>query len=307
MNSATEPPGWIGPVIAFLEANLPARGRKGEWDHMFSSAFQMACMALRALGQADETPGGAVRRATPALPERLPRWDDICVAVLGLAVQNRLIVYHLRDGVAPPAPRAGSFIIRRIGAPPPPGPNIAPGPGSGPARAGEELMPMLEALGLVAGGAWTAAAETVLWREAPRAWDIDFIADARFLAAVDTAVSTAPIDIRADLSRLIRIGKADVADHQARIVQAVAQMRARLGDSASQQPIPDDADARRSVEFHRRDNLDWLFFRRWRLADGWLDPAQGPVALEIFHDPLAIALRRAVMRRLHPEAPFAAG
>ena len=71
------------------------------------------------------------------------------------------------------------------------------------------------------------------------------------------------------------------------------------------QPIPDDAQARRSVESGRRNALDWLFFRRWRLSDGWLSPARGPVALEIFHDPLAIAMRRAVMRRLHPEAPFA--
>lgn len=340
MRSGTEPPGWIGPVIAFLEANLPAMGRNGEWDHMFSSPFQMACMALCALGQADETPVGAVRRANPAFPERLPRWDDICIAVLGLAVQNRLIDYHSRDGVAPPAPesdiasspgigpdRAGggpsserearglvaggrwtlvAENINRRKAPPSGVPNIASGRGTGPAWAADSLVPVLEALGLVAGGAWTAVAETVLWREDMLTGEIDFAADARFLAAVDTAVATAPADIRAELAGLSRIGEADVSGHQARIAQAAAEMGARLGERASQQPVPDGAAARHAVEFHRRDDLDWLFFRHWRLSDGWLDPALGPVALEIFNDPLAIAMRRAVMRRLHPEAPFAA-
>lgn len=307
MRSGTEPPGWIGPVIAFLEANLPAGGRNGEWDHMFSSPFQMACMALVALGQADETAWGAIRRANPVLPDRMPRWDDICIAVLGLGCQNGLLDYRLRDGVDPPAPRAGTFVVRRIGAPPPPpAPNIAPGIGTGPAHASADLLLVLDHLGLVAQGSWTSAAEAVLWREAPRAWAIDFAADPRFLAAIETAVATVPGDIRAELARLTRIGAADLAEHQAQIARAVDEMRARFGELARHQPIPDEAQARRSVESGRRNALDWLFFRRWRLSDGWLSPARGPVALAIFHDPLAIALRRAVMRRLHPEAPFAA-
>lgn len=295
---------WAGPVIDFLMRHNHTDGVPGEWRHAFMSAPQMACMALVALGQADETAWGAIRRANPVLPDRMPRWDDICIAVLGLGCQTGLLDYRLRDGVEPPAPRAGTFVVRRIGAPPP-APNVAPGIGTGPAHASADLLPVLDHLGLVAQGSWTSAAETVLWREAPRAWAIDFAADPRFLAAIETAVATVPGDIRAELARLSRIGAADLAEHQAQIARAVDEMRARFGEHARHQPIPDDAQARRSVESGRRNALDWLFFRRWRLSDGWLSPARGPVALEIFHDPLAIAMRRAVMRRLHPEAPFA--
>ncbi|MEO1200690.1 MAG: hypothetical protein AAFX39_15940 [Pseudomonadota bacterium] len=46
-----------------------------------------------------------------------------------------------------------------------------------------------------------------------------------------------------------------------------------------------------------------LFFRRWRLDDGWLSPQAAEQALEIFHDPLAIAMRRAVVEGLYAEAP----
>lgn len=296
MTSATEPPVWIGPVMAFLEANLPARGRNGEWDHMFSSVFQMVCMALCALGQADETPVGAVRRATPALPERLPRWDDICIAVLGLAVQNRLIDYHSRDRVAPPKPQpdlasspgsgparaAGGRVPEREARDPVAGgrwtlaaenmprhkaphkgvPNIALGRATCSAWAADSLVPVLEALGLVAGAAWTAAAETVLWREDMLGGKIDVTTDARFLAAVETAVSTAPADIRAELARLTRIDAADVTEHQAPIAEAVADTHARTGERAGQQLSPDGAAARQAVEFFRRDALDLVFFRR---------------------------------------------
>lgn len=61
--------------------------------------------------------------------------------------------------------------------------------------------------------------------------------------------------------------------------------------------------ARRGVAFCRAFELDWLFFRRWRLPDGWLEPDPPERALEIFHDPLAIAMRKGVVGRLWPELP----
>jgi hypothetical protein len=60
---------------------------------------------------------------------------------------------------------------------------------------------------------------------------------------------------------------------------------------------------RRSLAFQRRDKLDWIFFRRWRISDGWLTTEQAKLALEIFHDPLAIQMRRAVVEHLYPENP----
>jgi pellino protein len=39
-----------------------------------------------------------------------------------------------------------------------------------------------------------------------------------------------------------------------------------------------------------------MFYRRWRLSDGWLSAEESQRALEIFHDPLAQNMRRAVIR-----------
>ncbi len=60
---------------------------------------------------------------------------------------------------------------------------------------------------------------------------------------------------------------------------------------------------KRSLVSVRRDELDSIFFRRWRLPDGWLTKKQAERALEIFHDPLAEQMRRAVIGRLHPNQP----
>lgn len=53
--------------------------------------------------------------------------------------------------------------------------------------------------------------------------------------------------------------------------------------------------ARANVEQNRSGELDWLFYRRWRLSDGWLSDEASQRALEIFHDPLAQNMRRAVI------------
>ncbi|RWX13631.1 DUF2442 domain-containing protein [Rhizobium hidalgonense] len=89
-----EPPPalWLGPVIEFLSDNLPG-SRKSGWDHGFITAYQIACEALVALGQADETAHGAIPRDNPALPEILPPWDDLATAVIFLAAQNGLITF----------------------------------------------------------------------------------------------------------------------------------------------------------------------------------------------------------------------
>lgn len=54
MTGNSEPDEWAGPTIAFLRQHLP-RAEEGEgWAHMFSSAYQISCEALIALGEADE-------------------------------------------------------------------------------------------------------------------------------------------------------------------------------------------------------------------------------------------------------------
>ncbi|NJS40549.1 MAG: hypothetical protein HC783_17860 [Rhodobacteraceae bacterium] len=51
----------------------------------------------------------------------------------------------------------------------------------------------------------------------------------------------------------------------------------------------------------RGNALDWIFFRHWRLGRGWLDETDAGRALHIFHDRLAITMRRAVVARLYPD------
>lgn len=56
------------------------------------------------------------------------------------------------------------------------------------------------------------------------------------------------------------------------------------------------ARAHASVEHNRSNQLDWLFYRRWRLSDGWLSDEESQRALKIFLDPLARNMRRAIIR-----------
>jgi hypothetical protein len=299
---------WPAEVIGFLSRTLPARGASEGWQDMALTAYQVGCMALVALGQADETAWGAVPRDNPRLPPVLPRWDDVCVAVLRLARQQNLLAYRLPDGGVPQRATGGDgFVVVRVDAPPPPAPNVAAAHGLGPARAAPEVLSVLGALGLVDRGAWTAAAETVLWRDQPKAWNLDVPSDLRFVEAVERALATMPDGVGAEMDRLVTITEEDVAAAVARSAAAHEEARARYGPKARIGGSPFTAErARRSLEFRRRNDLDWVFFRRWRLADGWLSPREADRALEVFHDRLAIAMRRAVMARRHPGLPFLA-
>ncbi|MBV0893491.1 hypothetical protein KTN05_16980 [Paracoccus sp. Z118] len=100
--------GWPDSVIAFIRQNLPGDGMAHGWDHRHITAYQIGCEALAALGQAVETGRGARPLAHPRLPEVLPRWDDICVAVLKLARQQDLLSYRLPDGRRYPNTPPGS-------------------------------------------------------------------------------------------------------------------------------------------------------------------------------------------------------
>lgn len=294
---------WTTDVITFLSQNIPGSDDVG-WEHMSSSAFEMGCEALVALGQAEETDRGAIPRKDPRLPNVLPRWDDISIAVVKLAVQQNLLEYRLPDGSVPPPRRGWTVVVK--GAPPPPAPNISVVPGMGPAYAKPDALSVLRVLGLIAEGRWTASAECLFWREAPGEWGIDFKSDPRFAHAVDRAVDVIPNDIRTKLDALVTISEADIAAMLALYADSYEKASAKRGPNSVIRSVNTNEQALKQLEFRRRLDLDWLFFHRWRLAEGWLTPAEAKRALPIFNDNLAIGMRRAVIARCYPEFPFLA-
>lgn len=295
------PATWMPPVIRFIEASLPVLDPRGEeWDHMFTTAYQCGCEALIALGQAEETGRGARPLAHPRLPDILPRWDDICVTVLSLAHQRGLLSYRLPDGCE--SPETAAWWGRRKGAVMPP-PNIMTSHGLGPAWAAPEVLPVLCALGLVGDNCWTPAAEPVLWREDPPEWHLDITADHRFRQALDRAIDEMPDDIRRKLDRLVTITEADVTEGLIRREAHQEGLRAEHGaNRVICLPLTRDS-VRQGLVFLRIHELDWLFFSNWRLADGWLSLPERQRAMEIWHDSLAIRMRRAVVSRLYPDRP----
>ncbi|MEM9147862.1 MAG: hypothetical protein AAGC57_16890 [Pseudomonadota bacterium] len=287
----------VPDVVRFASRHLPARGDQDGWDHHFSTAYQIGCSVLVALGHATETVWGAVPRAISEPPSALPRWDDVCLSVLWLAEQQRRLVYRLPDGRLPRRPTV--WIVQPKPRPPP-APNIAAAHGLGPAHAAEDVLVLLQALGLVADGRWTAPSETVLWRTQPQAWGLDVVSEMRFVEATEQAVRTAPKDIWAQMSALVTISQADIAETIAQRRKALEETRVKHGPMARLSKPLDRDGALRGLVFQRQNQLDWRFFRGWRLAGGWLSSAEAARALPIFHDQLAIAMRRAVVPRLFP-------
>ncbi|WP_258551973.1 hypothetical protein [Paracoccus versutus] len=286
-------------MIRFIEANLPTLDRKGgEWDHMFTTPYQFGCEALIALGQAEETGRGARPLAHPRLPDILPRWDDICVTVLSLAHQRGQLSYRLPDGCE--SPEAAAWWGRRAGAVLPP-PNIMAAHRLGPAWAALQVLSVFRALGLVGSGQWAAAAEPLLWREEPPEWGLDIAADPRFQLALERAVIEMPADIRHELDRLVTITEADMTEGLIRREAHQKGLRTEHGaNRVICLPLTRES-VRQGLIFLRIHDLDWLFFSNWRLSDGWLSPSERKRAMEIFHDSLAIRMRRAVVRQLYPD------
>ena len=289
-------------VIDFLKLTLPGSDSQGEWFHYFASAYQIGTSALVALGQADETPVGAVERKAARLPPELPRWDDICIAVLWLAQQQNLLEYLHPDGRVLPL-KVGNWLIVQAVAAHPRKANINSAHGLGPAFAAPEVCAVLDSLGVVADGKWTATAETLLWRCEPPEWTMEFGHDDRFAVAVKRAIAEIPDAIRKEISDLVMISEEVVMASIAQRQESKVEARNKLRSNSPVVSVFTQEDALRGLEFHRRHQLDWLFFRKWRLEDGWLNAMEQKRALEIFHDPVAIAMRRAVLGRLYPDLP----
>lgn len=300
---------WAPMVIDFLSNNLPKDCDNGGWNDMASTAYQIGCEALAALGYAKVTDRGAIPLANPALPNSFPRWDDICVAVLWLAEQQNKLSYRLADGSRQPSrPDASGLTIRLSGEQHHlPAPNVASNGKMGPAYVHCDLLPVLLKLGLIKDGHWADRAEMVLWREQPDAWALDISIDPRFLVAVQDAVDTLPCDIRKEIDGLVLVSDEDIGIPIARNQTDMEKLLATLKPDARIRQLTAPEEIRCGLVFQRRSELDSIFFRRWRLSDGWLTIEQAKLALEIFHDPLAIQMRCAVLGHLHPEYPEFSG
>lgn len=98
----------------------------------------------------------------------------------------------------------------------------------------------------------------------------------------------------------MRISAADVAACVAESERAHEELAIRFGRPSPTAPYTTEQ-ARRSLLFRRENDLDWVFFRHWRLGRGWLDEDQSRRRLDIFHDGVAVAMRKAVVARLYPD------
>lgn len=276
---------WPSAAVELLSHNIPRDLERPGWNDFALSAYQMGCEALVALGYAEPTACGARPLSEPRLSDPLPRWDDVCCSVLGLAAQNGLLRYvgpntHARSTTSP---GANPYVP------------IAPAHGLGSAVVTPEVASVLEVLNLVSRGYWSAAAELVLWRDQPREWQMDIASDPRFVAAVDVAAATMPETIRRSFDRLTTITDSEIADclDRERIRQSDQTCRGLTLHVAS---LPrTSAEAKERIAFARTGELDWLFFRQWRLGQGWLNPDDAACAIAIFHDPLAMAVRHGVV------------
>jgi hypothetical protein len=294
---------WAKPVGEYLGSALPTNKERGGWYDLASSSWQFGCSALAALGLAERTDWGALPLAKPIEPDMPPRWDDICVVVLAVLAQRREITYRRADGSVYTPPKGRGYMDWTIvypegQEPKTPAPNIAAGHGCGPAHILDDHLALLESLGLVANGAWTPDAEMVMWRKQPHAWDLNVIEDTRFDDGLAHCLETMPQDVVEAMSNLANITAEDVA-------AAVARQEAANADLIAQYPLQARFDRTvtcdqefRGLVLIAENQMNDLFFNGWRLEDGWLTDTEKRRALPLFHDPLAIQMRRAAFTEM---------
>ncbi|MBY3176546.1 hypothetical protein HFO27_18155 [Rhizobium leguminosarum] len=256
---------WAVPVIEFFRFTLP-RAPNGNWEHHFIAAHEVACQALAMLGQANVIDGGAKPVSDPVLPAILPRWDDIATAVVWAAGQSGLLRYRRRGrtGLG-----KGSSRLPRA--------NIRAGYGCPPAYLGVEAFPALQSLGLISDLGWTAAAETILWRDDPYEAGMNFAKDNRFIEALDVAQTSVPEEIAAEIRDIAAMPVSEAAG---------------LVDFARRYAHHDTTKHEALVFLQDRSRrlLSALFAKRWRLGDGWLSAEQCKRALFLELDPLSIQM-----------------
>ncbi len=278
---------WPALVVQFLSNNLPGSPATG-WYHDFSTAYQIGCETLIALGQAVDTSIGAIPVKTPRFPDVLPRTDDIAVAVIYLATQNGLLTFPSHQmTIQSQKPSNGKSRA------------LPQESGAWTALAHPQTVEVLRSLGMIEKDRWTGPAETIWWREDPSEWALQFESDFRFEAAVNHACECIPDHIRAAMNEIIEISDEDIKSHSLAGADHVTEDTARIARLAPKTR----EEIVRTIRWIRSKDFDCLFYKYWRLNDGWLSTDAAGRALEIFNDPLAISMRKAVVRRLFPKSP----
>ncbi|MES5100018.1 DUF2442 domain-containing protein [Agrobacterium sp. BA1120] len=278
---------WPALVVKFLSSNLPGSRASG-WYHDFLTAYQIGCETLVALGQAIDTSTGAQAVEKPRFPELLPRPDDVAVAVIYLATQNGLITFpsSRKSAHSQTSPSGHDFIPFSEG-------------GAWIAHVHPQVVVVLRSLGMLEGDKWTGSAETIWWREDPSEWRLHFERDARFEAAVKNACERIPDHIKDAMRGILEISNDDIAIHRSPDTNYASD---DIATTALYPPETHDEVIQR-IRYIRSKDFDCLFYKYWRLNDGWLSNEDAGRALDIFNDPLAISMRKAVVRRLFPDSP----
>lgn len=124
--------------------------------------------------------------------------------------------------------------------------------------------------------------------------------DSRFVDALTNTCETIPTDIRDELAHLTAITAADIQAGMAQGKASSIEMRARFGPKTKLVAPRTEDQIRSGIAYSRSSSIDWFFFRRWRMSDGWLPSGEASSALGIFHDPLAMEMRRHVILKLWP-------
>ncbi|MGM4909360.1 hypothetical protein [Rhizobium sp. 768_B6_N1_8] len=256
---------WAVPAIEFFRFTLP-RAPNGNWEHLNIAAHEVACQALMMLGHATVIDGGAISVTDPGLPATLPRWDDIATAVIWAASHSGLLRYR-RRGRTGFGKRSSRF----------PRANIPAGYGCPPAYLGAEAFPALESLGLISERSWTAAAETILWRDDPYEAGMNFWKDKRFIEALEFALKSVPEEIVAKINDIAAMPASEAAQ-----LVDFARRYAHL-DVTKDEALVFLQDGSRRLLSH-------LFAKRWRLDDGWLSAEECKRSLFLELDPLSIKM-----------------
>jgi hypothetical protein len=271
-------PRWVGPVVDFISRAMP-RGSDGNWEHLCITSLELGCELLVRLGRATDMIGwGAMPVAEPRSPNLPLRWDDVATIVIAVAAQMSFLGFR-----AFPGTRNNPANLLR--------PNIRATNGCGPAYLDPAGFAVFRSLGLIADGSWTEAAETVLWRECPEKWSIDFTLDRRFLCALDFAVATLPADVASEIDRVVTITEKDIENWLA------IPERHRNGPKTGE-------DAVKALQSWAQRYLNDVFVRRWRISAGWLSAEEAKCGLSIHDDPLAMHMGFAFAETYLPHLPF---
>lgn len=295
---------WVAPVCEYIMARLP-KDERGGFNDQAMTAWQFGCMLLEACGYAEKRPWGAALIARPRVPGRLPIPEDVATVVLAIAGQRNELSWRQADGMPltrRPTQAAGAmWTVVQAQPPKIPPPTVVAGRGFGSAWFSDAVQELLEILGLVCSGTWTAHARPVLLREQPAAWAMNVLETDVFQGGLEACIATLPEDVKEAILAISR--SAPEAWVEGRVASHRVWHETRAAEACAhgvELKAPDAAEMRRklraswpSLQTHEVENL---FYARWRLTLGWDSQAAG--LLPLFHDKLANQMVTAVIKEM---------